>query len=242
MKKLFQAIRQNKQEEVRAILEKHPEAVNSVAVPPPKKDNGQSPLQVALKTGTGEIAELLIQRGADVNFMEAEDEDPGLRCPVLHDAIKMTLMSLCRQDTALSDQGLRLVEELLKRGADPNKRASNGYDALNAAMSDGEQLLEKEVYSAVWEKGERQLEGLLDLLLEHGADFQGWADRGHFPEPAPMESNRARYLDEFVPKEDLVQTYTIRGKEYRTVIKGDVDRTARTRAFLRRYAGAKGLL
>ena len=94
MKKLFKAIRQENIEEVKAIIEKKPELVNCVAVPPPKKDNGQSPLQVALKTGAVEIAYYLIENGADVNFMEAEDDDPGVRCPVLHDAVGMVMQSL----------------------------------------------------------------------------------------------------------------------------------------------------
>lgn len=62
-------------------------------MPPPKKDNGQSPLQVALKIGAYDIIDYLIKNNADVNFMEAEDDDPGLRCPVLHDAITMVLMT-----------------------------------------------------------------------------------------------------------------------------------------------------
>ena len=42
---------------------------------------------------------------------------------------------------------------------------------------------------------EQQLTKPFDLLIEHGADLQEWANRGHFPEPCPMESNRERYLD-----------------------------------------------
>lgn len=40
-----------------------------------------------------EIAEYLIEAGADVNFMEAEDDDPGLRAPVLFDAINWSIHS-----------------------------------------------------------------------------------------------------------------------------------------------------
>lgn len=78
----------------------------------------------------------------DVNFMEAEDDAPGLRCPVLHDAIRMVMMSLCYKKFDVSDRGFKVVDELLKRGADPNKRTSNGFDALNMAISDAEQTLE----------------------------------------------------------------------------------------------------
>lgn len=234
MKKLFKAIRQENIEEVKEIIEKKPELVNCVAVPPPKKDNGQSPLQVALKTGAVEIAYYLIENGADVNFMEAEDDDPGTRCPVLHDAIVMVMQSLRYGNFDLtdqklkrkfdeSDQGLNIIEELLKRGADPNKKASNGFDALNSAISDAEYILDNDIYSAAWEKAEQQLVKLFDLLIRYGADFKGWANRGHFPEPTPMESNKVRYLDDFTNQEG-------------------VDETAHTRAVMQRYCKNRGLL
>ncbi|MDE7424440.1 MAG: ankyrin repeat domain-containing protein [Lachnospiraceae bacterium] len=242
MKKLFKAIRQENLEEVKSIIEKNPQLVNCVATPPPKKDNGQSPLQVAIKISALEIIDYLIVNGADVNFMEAEDDDPGVRCPVLHDAIRMVMMSLCYKKFDVSDQGIKVVRELLKRGADPNKRASNGFDALNMAISDAEYVLEKEIYSDSWKKAEQQIIKLFDLLIEYGADFESWANRGHFPEPAPMESNKVRYLDDFVAKEDTIQEYTFRGKKYETVIKGDVDDTAHTRAIMQRYCKERGLI
>ena len=242
MKKLFKAIRQENLEEVKSIIEKKPQLVNCVATPPPKKDNGQSPLQVAIKISALEIIDYLIVNGADVNFMEAEDDDPGVRCPVLHDAIRMVMMSLCYKKFDVSDQGIKVVRELLKRGADPNKRASNGFDALNMAISDAEYVLEKEIYSDSWEKAEQQIIKLFDLLIEYGADFESWANRGHFPEPAPMESNKVRYLDDFVAKEDTIQEYTFRGKKYETVIKGDIDDTAHTRAIMQRYCKERGLI
>lgn len=72
MKKLFKAVRQEKVDEVKQILEKKPELMNCISVPPPKKDTGQSPLQVAIKIGAFEIAYYLIDVGADINFMEEE--------------------------------------------------------------------------------------------------------------------------------------------------------------------------
>ena len=242
MKKLFKAIRQENLEEVASIIEKNPELVNCVATPPPKKDNGQSPLQVATKIGAIEIINYLLEHGADVNFMEAEDDDPGVRAPVLHDAIRMTLISLCYKQLDRSDYGIKLVEELLKRGADPNKRASNGFDALNTAISDAEYVLEKDIYSDTWTKAEQQITKLFDVLIEYGADFNAWANHGHFPEPHPMESNKERYLDDFVTREDVFQAYTIRGQQHETIIKGDIDKTAHTRAIMQAYCKERGLL
>ena len=93
MKKLFQAIRQGNTAAVRELLDKKPELISCTAKQPPKKDDGQSPLQVALKTNHLEIAEYLLDLGADVNFMEAEDCASGWRAPVLHDAVNAAVMN-----------------------------------------------------------------------------------------------------------------------------------------------------
>ncbi len=92
MKKLFQAIRQGDLAAVGALLEKKPELITCTAKQPPKKDDGQSPLQVALKCGQLAIAELLLDRNADVNFIESPDCCNEWRAPVLHDAINAAIM------------------------------------------------------------------------------------------------------------------------------------------------------
>jgi hypothetical protein len=68
MKRLFKAVRQNDIETVKRILGAKPELINCVATPPPKKDNGQSLLQVANKVNNYEIAHYLIDKGIDVNY------------------------------------------------------------------------------------------------------------------------------------------------------------------------------
>lgn len=50
MKKLFTCIRQGKTEEVAAILDRNPDPISCLAKAPPKKDDGQSPLMVAIKS------------------------------------------------------------------------------------------------------------------------------------------------------------------------------------------------
>lgn len=99
MKVLFKAIRSGNLEEVRRLIEKKPELVNCTAKQPPKKDDGQSPLQVAIKTHNFEIANYLIDQGADINFME----DPAACCddwcmPVLHISV-MAAVSCCRHNS-----------------------------------------------------------------------------------------------------------------------------------------------
>lgn len=60
MKKMFTAIRASDLETVKKIIEKKPDIVNCKAKQPPKKDDGQSPLQVALKIGNLTIANYLL--------------------------------------------------------------------------------------------------------------------------------------------------------------------------------------
>lgn len=89
MNKLFKDIRHSDIEAVRAAISKNGSVVNEFYnAKAPKKDIGQSPLQVAIKCGEFEIIELLLEKGADADFME----DPALVPPhsvcmsVLHDA------------------------------------------------------------------------------------------------------------------------------------------------------------
>lgn len=243
MKKLFKAIRNEDLEEVKSIIQKKPETISSISTPPPKKDIGQSPLQVAVKIGAFDIAYYLIEQGADINFMEEEAEGTQLRCPVLHDAIRTVLQSLCYKDIETSERGMELVHELLIRGADPNKCASNGWDVLDLCVVEAEKILESPgAYPDVQEITEKQLVKLLDAFIENDADLKKWALRGHFPEPELGELNKIRYLDDFIPTEDQVQEFTIRGKKHTSVIKGDIDRTAHTRAVMQAYCRDRNIV
>lgn len=51
MKKIFSAIRKHENDYVKDLLKRKPELVFCTAKALPKKDDGQSPLQVSLKTG-----------------------------------------------------------------------------------------------------------------------------------------------------------------------------------------------
>ena len=56
-------IRRGNLEAVAAILDKKPELISCLAKAPPKKDDGQSPLMVAIKSDNLEVAHLLLDRG-----------------------------------------------------------------------------------------------------------------------------------------------------------------------------------
>ena len=225
MKKLFTAIRQGNLDELKSILEKKFELVNCVSGALPKKDHGQSPLQVALKTGKYEIADYLISHGADVNFMEEEDDDPGLRAPVLFDAINATITSLCYRRIDESDIAFDYVKLLIEKGADVNKLASNGYDSINWSINTAELLFERSsIYPDVQEKVREQLARILDLLIENGADYVAWANRGHYPEPYPGPSNKSMYIDDFIPGDET-----------------DIDKNSNMRLFMQNYFKSRNL-
>ena len=210
MQKLFVLLRQGNIEEVKRIIEMKPQLLNSISGPNPKKDRGQSLLQVALKSGHFDIAEYLIDKGIDVDFMEEEDDDPGIRVPVLFDAIMASIDSLCINQFASqdvikerfrdSDMALKLLSRIISSGADVNKRSSNGMNAMNWALHHAEQIMRNpEAYPFSQEKVREQLTRILDLLIDHGTDLKSWQNEGTYPEPSPGTSAQLLYFAEEDP-------------------------------------------
>jgi len=150
------AARKGELSSVQAMLTADPSLLDAPVSAPPKKDDGQSALQVALKCGSRSIAAFLIDAGADVNYMEAQSAN-AWRAPVLHDALRACVFSDNPQ------RSLALVETMLTKGADANKRDSYGNSPLGRAMLDAKQVLHMK---AKWET----LPPIFALLLAHGAD------------------------------------------------------------------------
>ena len=69
IKTFFQAIRNSDLQKVRELVTSDKEYLATTNFAPPKKDDGQSGLQVAFKTGNFDIAEYLSEQGADINFI-----------------------------------------------------------------------------------------------------------------------------------------------------------------------------
>lgn len=191
MKKFFQAIRQGDLATVRELLEKKPELISDTAKQPPKKDDGQSPLQVALKAGKFDIAEYLLDMGADVNFMEADTCANEWRAPVLHDAINAAVMN-CRWNTNSphggievfstkenADRAYGILKRMIEMGADVNGKDSYGNSCLWRFCLQARQILP--AYNHVEHKlgNDRvvtkeltdDLSGIFLLLKEHGMDM-----------------------------------------------------------------------
>lgn len=199
MQKLFTLLRQGNFDELKRIITNKPELLSSVSGPKPKKDHGQSLLQVAFKTGKLDIADFLIESGIDVNFMEAEDDDSGVRAPVLFDAITAVLMSLCVNKYSSkeevegkfteSDRALLLMKKMISLGADVTKRTSNNMTAVNWALHHATNIMDSpSAYPYSQEKVREQLTLILDCLFENGADYMEWLEEGYYPEPCPGPS------------------------------------------------------
>ena len=161
---------------------------------------------MAFKTGKLDIADYLIEKGIDVDFMEAEDDDPGLRVPVLFDAITATIDVLCINQFATqkdvqnrfdkSDKALELLKKLIIKGADTNKRASHSLSALNWSLHHADSIMKSEkIYPFSQEKVREQLGYILDLLIDNGADYETWLEEGLYPEPSPGPSVKTLYFD-----------------------------------------------
>nr|WP_174505759.1 ankyrin repeat domain-containing protein [Acinetobacter sp. Marseille-Q1620] len=185
MKKLFQAIRNREIQTIKNLILDHPEYVNAVAKAPPIRDDGQSPLQVALRCRNFNAAHFLLEQGADVCFIE----QPALKTwkkPVLHDAV-IAVASMARfeiiNDTVQQDasdyyridaikenfdQAFVLLKKMLQKGADVNVLDSHGNSVLLLLCLEIEAHRIDKKRALAYETIE-DLRQLFDLLIQSGA-------------------------------------------------------------------------
>ena len=186
MKKLFTSIRKNDLVMVKSLLDKNPELISSVSHGSPKKDDGQSLLQVALKASSAEMVNLLLHYGADVNFMEDEDSANDWRTPVLHDAINRAVMCSRWNNVGIngfevmstekeSNEAFEILEKMIKLGADVNGKDSYGNACLDRACLQARQILprNKEDDSRILTlELHKDIARIFDLLISSGADME----------------------------------------------------------------------
>lgn len=143
IKIFFQAIRAGDLQQVKDLVKQDPAYLTATNFAPPKKDDGQSGLQVAFKTGQFAIASFLIQEGADVNFIETSDINEW-RAPVLHDCIRATIFNsyTLERDPAKFQVAISLLQLMLEKGANPNAADSYGNNCLNRAILDARQMID----------------------------------------------------------------------------------------------------
>lgn len=195
MNPLFKAIRHGDVDAVRAAISKNIAVVNEVyTAKAPKKDVGQSPLQVAIKCGEFEIIDLLLANGADPDFMEAPALVPphSVCMSVLHDAIIGVFSSLCYKQHVSSKKYVDLVRTLLEKGADPNKKTSSNILPIGMAVLRAENILcRKSAYPDIQETARHRLFDVLDLLIKYGADKEEWLTQDFWG-----VSNQVHYFEE----------------------------------------------
>jgi len=177
IKNYFQAIRQNDLARVIELVSTNMEYLNACNFAPPKKDDGQSGLQVAFKTGNFEIAKFLIEQNIDVNFIELSEINEW-KAPVLHDCIRATIFNSIKfqKDTMRFHIAFELLKEMLRRKSNPNAIDSYGNNCLNRALMDARQALDG---TDIFENGVliEQLRSVFKELISFGADSKEKNDK-----------------------------------------------------------------
>lgn len=183
MKKLFVAIRRGNLDEVAALLDKKPELISCLAKAPPKKDDGQSPLMVAIKSDNPEVAHLLLDRGADVNFADAVNPyGANFSAPIWYDAVGQCFLRagdhVSQKNQERTKGYFLLLRRLLDLGMDPNRKTSYGLTAWQHALEQYDKFA-RDSYPSYYVEGTKahnrqlreMLKAVLDELLKHGADI-----------------------------------------------------------------------
>ena len=195
MNKLFKDIRHSDVDAVQAAISKNIAVVNEVyTAKAPKKDIGQSPLQVAIKCGEFEIIELLLENGADPDFMENPELVPphSVCMSVLHDAIIGVFSSLCYEQYISSEKYVNLIEVLLKKGANPNRKTSSKVLPIGTTVHQAEGILcHESAYPDIQEIARNRLFEVLDLLIKYGANKEEWLNQDFWG-----VSNKVHYFEE----------------------------------------------
>ncbi|MCX8524645.1 ankyrin repeat domain-containing protein [Chryseobacterium formosus] len=187
MKTLFTAIRKREIEKIKELITKQPALVNCIAKQPPKKDDGQSPLQIAFKTGNFWAVKYFLENGADINFIDATSVNEW-KMPVLHDAV-MATVALARFEYPVDpwneekkdvyelkgvkehfEKTFSLLKMMVDNGADVNSVDSYGNSVLMRACSDIQNRSTIEDRPLAKETVE-DLRQIFDLLISSGADL-----------------------------------------------------------------------
>ncbi len=177
IKIFFKAVSDGDMNKVSELLGNNTEYLSVCNVAPPKKDDGQSGLQVAFKTGNFEIARLLIDKGADINFMETSEINEWT-APVLHDCIRATIFNsyTLQKDTKQFDKAFSLLELMLSKKADPKSTDSYGNNCLHRALMDARQMLDNPSTDFTDNILIQQLQSVFKQLINAGAHIKQSSD------------------------------------------------------------------
>ena len=175
MKALFKAIRESDFEKVKAFIDKDSQLVHATAKEPPKKDDGQTPLQVSLKTANFEISAFLLDHGADPNFMETSAVN-SWNIPAIQDAIRAAIYScsflLARRDPDVrrekAAQAFAILQKMMEKGANLQLKDSYGNGCMERAVADASQLtVEEDAFDEI-----NDIKRVFEYLVSQGGDLQ----------------------------------------------------------------------
>jgi ankyrin repeat protein len=174
----FKAITEGNLEKAAELIETDRSYLTVCSFAPPKKNDGQSGLQVAFKTGNFDIAGLLIEKGADVNFMETSAINEWT-APVLHDCIRAMIFNTytLRKNEDRFNQAYSLFQQMLQRKADPNAVDSYGNNCLHRAILDANQMISHPNADLSGGILLQQLRKIFKTLISAGADIHRHDER-----------------------------------------------------------------
>ena len=123
-----------------------------------------------IEIGNFKIAEILINKGADVNHISTNPEEGNL--PVLHSKITATFYQTNTISKELEnfETSFRILNLMLKKGADANGIDSYGNSSLMRAFLDAKQFIGHPNYDETLKTLE-QTQRIFKVLIEFGADI-----------------------------------------------------------------------
>lgn len=174
----FKAVTDGDAGKVSELIESDKEYLTVCSFAPPKKNDGQSGLQVAFKTGNFNIAGLLIEKGADVNFRETSAINEWM-APVLHDCIRAMIFNThtLQKNEDRFNQAYSLFQQMLERKADPNAVDSFGNNCLHRTILDAQQMISHPHANLSDGILLHQLRKIFKTLISAGADIHRHDDR-----------------------------------------------------------------
>lgn len=143
---LFEACAAGRRARVEVLLDRAPMAASGYSA------DGYPALGLAVFFGHEEIAQLLLEHGADVNAPSKNAQ----RVTPLH--------------AAVARRNVKLVGELLGRGADPNAEQAGGFTPLHGAAYHGDREVVEALLSRGADARKKTTDGQTpaDLAREHG--------------------------------------------------------------------------